>query len=50
MISKYTVFILGAGGSAPYGYPKSNGDLKDDICLNFKADMSNLFSTSKGDY
>lgn len=50
MISNDTLFILGAGASAPYGYPKSSGDLKDDICLNFKADMDKLFKTSKGDY
>jgi hypothetical protein len=50
MISNDTLFILGAGASAPYGYPKNSGDLKDDICLNFKVDMDKLFKTSKGDY
>jgi hypothetical protein len=50
MISNHTVFILGAGASAPYGYPKSSGDLKDDICLNFKTDIDKLFKASKGDY
>jgi hypothetical protein len=50
MISNNTVFILGAGASAPYGYPKSSGELRDDICLNFKTDMRNLFEKSKGDY
>lgn len=50
MISNDTVFILGAGASAPYGYPESSGDLRDDICLNFKTDISNLFKASKGDY
>ncbi len=50
MINEDTVFVLGAGASAPYGYPKSSGELKDDICLNFKTDISNLFEASKGDY
>lgn len=50
MISNDTVFILGAGASAPYGYPKSSGELKDDICLNFKADMSHLLESLKGSY
>lgn len=50
MISNDTVFILGAGASAPYGYPKSSGDLKDDICLNFRNDMRMLFEKSKDEY
>ena len=49
MISDETVFILGAGASVPYGYP-TGSELRDDICLNFKTDMSNLFQRSKGDY
>ena len=49
MISNDTLFILGAGASAPYGYPKSSGDLKDDICLNFKADMDKLFKLGNFD-
>jgi len=31
MITQQTVFILGAGASAPYGYPTGAG-LKDIIC------------------
>jgi hypothetical protein len=50
MISNNTVFILGAGASAPYGYPESNSDLKDDICLNFRADVNNLLINTRGDY
>lgn len=50
MISNDTIFILGAGASAPYGYPESSSELKDDICLNFKTDISDLFKASKGDY
>jgi glycosyltransferase involved in cell wall biosynthesis len=50
MISNDTLFVLGAGASAPYGYPKSSGDLKDDICLNFKTDMIKLLDRCKGDY
>lgn len=49
MITKNTVFILGAGASAPYGYPIGIG-LRDDICLYFKADMDQLFERSKVDY
>lgn len=49
MISDETVFILGAGASAPYGYPIGSG-LRDDICLNFKPDMSALQEKSAGDY
>jgi hypothetical protein len=49
MISNETVFILGAGASAPYGYPTA-GELRDDICLYFKSDMNDLFRESKGDY
>ncbi len=48
MIKDYTVFILGAGASAPYGYPVGSG-LRDDICLNFKSDMSALRERSGGD-
>jgi len=47
MISDCTVFILGAGASAPYGYPVGSG-LRDDICLNFKTDMSVLSERSRG--
>jgi hypothetical protein len=50
MISNDTLFVLGAGASAPYGYPKSSVDLKDDICLNFKTDMIKLLDRCKGDY
>jgi len=49
MISNDTVFILGAGASAPYGYPTASG-LKDDICLNFRNDMTNLLNSIKGSY
>ena len=49
MISDETVFVLGAGASAPYGYPIGN-ELRDDIRLNFKIDMSALQERSCGDY
>ena len=47
MIGDETVFILGAGASAPYGYPIGGG-LRDDICLNFKSDMSALLEKYGG--
>ena len=50
MIRNSTVFILGAGASAPYGYQKGSDELRDDICLNFKTDMSALKESSGGDY
>lgn len=49
MTSDETVFILGAGASAPYGYPIGTG-LRDDICLNFTSDMSALQEKPGGDY
>jgi len=49
MISEETIFVLGAGASAPYGYPLGS-DLRDDIYLNFKSDMSALLERSGGDY
>lgn len=49
MISEETIFVLGAGASAPYGYPIGS-ELRDDICLNFKNDMSALLERSGGDY
>jgi hypothetical protein len=49
MINDETVFVLGAGASAPYGYPTAS-ELRDDICLYFKSDMNDLFRGSKGDY
>jgi hypothetical protein len=45
MITKPTVFILGAGASAPYGYPVGAA-LKNDICLNFGRDMETLHKKS----
>lgn len=41
MISEDTVFVLGAGASAPYGYPIGS-ELRDDVCLNFMKDMKSL--------
>jgi hypothetical protein len=35
MITRETVFILGAGASVPYGYPTGN-ELRNDICRNFE--------------
>ena len=35
MITKETLFILGAGASVPYGYPTGN-ELRNDICRNFE--------------
>ncbi len=45
MITKNTVFILGAGASAPYGYPVGIG-LRDDICINFSQDIETLLRKS----
>jgi hypothetical protein len=39
------VFILGAGASAPYGYPVGTA-FKDDICLKFKSDIESLILSS----
>lgn len=41
MITKDTVFVLGTGASAPYGYPVGTG-LTDDICLDFISDIARL--------
>jgi hypothetical protein len=49
MISEETIFVLGAGASAPYGYPIGS-ELRDDICLNFKSDMNALRERSGNDY
>jgi hypothetical protein len=49
MIGKDAVFILGAGASAPYGYPVG-AELKDDICLNFIQDMERLVAKSSSQY
>ncbi len=49
MISNGIVFILGAGASVPYGYPIGS-QLRDDICLNFKKDMTGHKESSGGDY
>jgi hypothetical protein len=49
MITKNTVFILGAGASAPYGYPVGIG-LRDDICLNFAQDIETLLRKSNTEY
>ena len=49
MITDETVFILGAGTSAPYGFPLASG-LRDDICLNLARDMGSLRERCKGDY
>jgi len=38
MIREGTVFIIGAGASAPYGFPVGSG-FRDDICLNFRKDI-----------
>ncbi len=35
MITRETLFILGAGASVPYGYPTGN-ELRNDICRNFE--------------
>jgi len=41
MITEETVFILGAGASAPYGYPTGK-ELRREICKNFYRDLKNL--------
>jgi hypothetical protein len=46
MIRDETVFILGAGASAPYGYPVGSA-FKDDICLHFKSDIDSLMGSSQ---
>lgn len=40
MITKKTVFVLGAGASCPYGYP-SGAQLRKEVCFNLKNDYLN---------
>lgn len=42
IITKKTVFILGAGASIPYGYP-SMDELRDDIVQNFNSNYKKYF-------
>jgi len=42
MIEEATVFILGAGASAPYGYPVGK-DLRDEIIEHFVSDFTSYF-------
>lgn len=46
MIKDKTVFILGAGASAPYGYP-TGSELKDWIITNFENEFHDLFTSGK---
>ena len=46
MIEEFTVFILGAGDSQPYGYPTGSG-LRVDIITNLNNDLNNLLKKSK---
>jgi len=41
MITEETVFILGAGASAPYGYPTGK-ELRRQICKDFAADLGSI--------
>jgi hypothetical protein len=46
MIEQETVFILGAGASAPYGYPTGNG-LRNAICQGFPKKLQKLLPISQ---
>jgi len=43
VITKPTIFILGAGASCPYGYP-SGDELRGQICLSFVSDSRNYLT------
>jgi len=47
MITEQTVFIIGAGGSKPFGFPTGQ-DLREDICLNYHNKFLSLLNDVTG--
>ena len=48
MITEPTVFIIGAGGSNPYGFPTGK-ELTESICKNYVDKLTNLLKKKKDD-